>query len=331
MKTYNYIILLFISTTLILSSCNNTNEEKQEKKKQEKKIVQVPIFNADSAYHFVDAQVAFGPRVPNTDAHEQCADYLISNLKRFTPQVIVQEFQERAYNGTVLKGKNIIAEFNPNQKKRIVLASHWDSRPYADHDPSEANFHTPIDGANDGASGVGILLELARIMSKDHPNVGVDIIFFDLEDYGVPDFEDYSDDESWALGSRYWANNPHNPDYSANFGILLDMVGAKNAVFKMEYFSMYYAPHIVKKVWKQAGILGYGDSFLFENGGAITDDHIPVNTVLRIPMIDIIHYDQNTTSSFFPYWHTIKDNMDQIDKNSLLMVGETLSHIVYYE
>ncbi|NOR88600.1 MAG: M28 family peptidase, partial [Bacteroidales bacterium] len=157
------------------------------------------------------------------------------------------------------------------------------------------------------------------------------IILFDLEDYGVPNFEDYSDNLSWALGSQYWAKNPHQPDYTANFGILLDMVGAKDVVFKMEYYSMYYAPHIVKKVWKQAGILGYDSTFIFEDGGMVMDDHIPVNEILKIPMIDIIHYDPATESMFFPHWHTMKDNLDAIDKTSLQIVGETVTHVVYYE
>lgn len=313
------------------SSCDQDTKKKTEKEKDTKTVIQVPTFNADSAFQFVAEQVAFGPRVPNTPAHQEAAIYLKNTLLKYTPNVVVQEFQQRAYDGTVLNGKNIIAQFNPNKKKRILLASHWDSRPFADHDANEENHHTAIDGANDGASGVGVLLEMARLMAKQAPEIGVDIVLFDLEDYGVPNFENYSDNMSWALGSQYWANNPHDPSYTANFGILLDMVGAKDAIFKMEYYSMYYAPHIVKKVWKQAAFLGYSNSFIFEDGGVVMDDHIPVNEVLGIPMIDIIHYDPATESGFFPHWHTVNDNLENIERVSLKMVGETVMHVVYYE
>jgi len=332
-KMIKYPLYFFaLSLILICSSCANSSQKKtKHEKKKEQVNIQVPAFNADSAYQFVAKQVEFGPRVPNTPAHENGAKYLVNTLKRFTKIVIVQKFQVRAYDGTVLNGKNIIASFNPGQKKRVLLTSHWDSRPWADHDPDEANFHTPIDGANDGASGVGILLEMARLMAQQAPNVGVDIVFFDLEDYGVPSFDGRHDNDSWALGSQYWANNPHKPDYSANFGVLLDMVGADHAVFKMEYYSMYYAPSVVKKIWKQAAILGYDNTFLFQEGGMVMDDHIPVNEVLKVPMIDIIHYDPSTNSGFFPYWHTLGDNMSHINKNTLDMVGETLMYVVYYE
>ncbi len=332
MKIKKHLIYLISLVLLIqFTSCDNKVEKKESKKKDAKAVIQVPAFNADSAFQFVAEQVAFGPRVPNTTAHQEAAIYLENTLQKYTSNVIVQEFQQRAYDGTILNGKNIIAQFNPEKKKRILLASHWDSRPFADHDADEANHHTAIDGANDGASGVGVLLEMARLMSQQAPSVGVDIILFDLEDYGVPNFENYSDNDSWALGSQYWANNPHDPSYTANFGILLDMVGAKDAIFKMEHYSMYFAPHIVKKVWKQAAILGYDSSFIFEDGGMVMDDHIPVNDVLKIPMIDIIHYDPATESGFFPHWHTVNDNIENIDRVSLKMVGETVMHVVYYE
>jgi len=321
-----------IAFMFIVSSCGNSEQSHQKHEKNKTRVnVQVPAFNADSAYQFVFNQVAIGPRVPNTPAHEKGAEYLVNTFSRYTKNVQVQEFQVRAYDGTVLKGKNIIVSFNPHQEKRILLSSHWDSRPWADHDPNEANFHKAIDGANDGASGVGILLEMARLMAQQAPSVGVDIVLFDLEDYGVPAFDGRHDNESWALGSQYWANNPHQPDYTANFGILLDMVGADDAIFKMEYYSMYYAPSVVKKVWKQAAVLGYDNTFLFQDGGMVMDDHIPVNDVLNIPMIDIIHYDPSTESGFFPYWHTLGDNMEHINKNTLQMVGETLMYVVYYE
>ncbi|NPD45686.1 MULTISPECIES: M28 family peptidase [unclassified Lentimicrobium] len=330
---YSSLFISLFAFVILASSCDSssTSQEKESKKTEEVKNVVIPIFNADSAYKFVAEQVAFGPRVPNTKEHIAGGLYLEKTLKRFTPDVLVQEFQARAYNGTVLNGKNFIAQFNKEKSKRVLLAAHWDSRPYADHDPDEANYHTAIDGANDGASGVGVLMELARLMSKQAPDVGVDIVFFDLEDYGMPRFAGDGDNESWALGSQHWANNPMPVGYNANFGILLDMVGAQGIIFKMEHYSMYYAPHIVKKVWKQASLLGYDSIFLFEEGGYVMDDHIPVNQVMGIPMIDIIHYHESSESTFFPHWHTVNDNMDAIDKSSLRIVGETVTSVVYYE
>lgn len=330
---YSTLFISLFTFVILASSCDSSSssQSKETKKTEETKNVVIPTFNADSAYKFVAEQVAFGPRVPNTKEHIAAGLYLEKTLKRFTPDVLVQEFQARAYDGTVLNGKNFIAQFNKDKTKRVLLASHWDSRPYADHDPDEANFHTPIDGANDGASGVGILMELARIMSTQAPDVGVDIVFFDLEDYGMPSFAGDGDNESWALGSQYWANNPMPAGYNANFGILLDMVGAEGVLFKMEYYSMHYAPHIVKKVWKQAALLGYGSVFVFEEGGYVMDDHIPVNEVMEIPMIDIIHYHESSESTFFPHWHTVSDNLDIIDKTSLKIVGETVTSVVYFE
>ncbi len=330
---YSKLFISLFAVVLIVSSCDSSSNKKAKKSKktEEAKEINVPVFNADSAYKFVAEQVAFGPRVPNTPEHVAAGFYLEKTLKRFTPDVLVQEFQARAYNGTVLNGKNFIAQFNKDKAKRVLLAAHWDSRPYADHDPDEANHHTSIDGANDGASGVGVLMEIARLMANQAPDVGVDIVFFDLEDYGMPTFAGDGDNESWALGSQHWANNPMPAGYDANFGILLDMVGAKDVVFKMEYYSMHYAPHIVKKVWKQAGLIGYGSVFLFEEGGYVMDDHIPVNQVMQIPMIDIIHYHESSESSFFPHWHTVNDNLEVIDKGSLRIVGETVTSVVYFE
>lgn len=333
MNSKQFSVLLLVTLFLALLSCENQPKKSsgEGKKKQEVVKIKVPEFNKDSAYKFVAEQVAFGPRVPNTRAHEECALYLENKMKEYTPDVLVQEFQQRAYDGTVLNGKNIISQFNKSAKKRILLAAHWDSRPFADHDPDEANHHTHIDGANDGASGVGVLIEIARLMAQQATNVGVDIVFFDLEDHGVPDFEGYSSNESWALGSQYWAQNPLPYGYSAAYGILLDMVGASDAVFMMEYYSMYYAPHIVKKVWKKAAAIGHGQHFLLEDGGVVMDDHIPVNQFMKIPMIDIIHYDPSTESGFFPHWHTVNDNLENIDPYTLGVVGEVVTHVIYTE
>ena len=182
--------------------------------------------------------------------------------------------------------------------------------------------------ANDGASGVGVLLEMARLMSKNLPALGVDIIFLDSEDYGA---SGGTNEDSWCLGTQYWAQHPHVAGYKARFGILLDMVGAPESVFYREQASDYYAGSVVSTVWSQAKSLGFGQYFKDEKGGSITDDHIYVNKLSGIPTIDIIHYDPNSGTGFGAYWHTTHDTMDKVDKNTLNAVGTTLMHVVYNE
>ncbi|NOX45509.1 MAG: M28 family peptidase [Chlorobi bacterium] len=325
---------LFIALAILLFSCGGNDSPKTSKAENKATpTINIPDFNADSAYKYVADQVAFGPRVPNTPAHDACAKYLSGKLNEFADTVVVQKFKIRAYDGTILNGKNIIGSINPQAKKRIFISAHWDSRPYADNDPDPANHRTPIDAANDGASGVGVILEIARQMGLSKPNIGVDYIFFDTEDYGPPmDSPKRGQGEYWGLGAQYWSKNLHDPDYSPHYGILLDMVGAKDATFYMEGFSMEYASHILKKVWNTGKELGYGEYFLFENGGYIDDDHKYINEIAKIPTIDIIHLSKDTPgNSFFKYWHTIGDNMSTIDKNTLKVVGQTLLTVSYRE
>ena len=315
-------------TVIQLSACNHANRSTQK----EEKTVSVPEFSADSAYKFTQNQVDFGPRVPNTVAHEACAGYLSAELKKSGAEVIEQKADLTAFDGTVLKSTNIIGSFNPKAVTRILLFSHWDSRPWADHDPKPANRKKPVMAANDGASGVGVLLEMARLMGKQQPDVGVDIIFFDSEDYGAPEnIKSENSEETWCLGTQYWAKNPHVQGYTARFGILLDMVGGKNATFFREQASDYYAGSVVSNVWSQAKSLGFGRYFIDQKGGAITDDHIYVNQIIGIPSIDIIQYDPNSKSGFGFYWHTTLDTMDNVDKNTLKAIGMTLMHVVYNE
>ena len=203
-----------------------------------------PTFEADSAYTYVANQVAFGPRVPNSKAHKQCGDYLAAELTRFGAQLYVQEANLKAYDGTLLEARNLIGSYNPEQSKRVLLFAHWDSRPYSDHDPDPANLRKPLDGADDGASGVGVLLEIARQLGQQAPNIGVDILFCDAEDYGTPEFVDDYKPDTWCLGSQFWAKNPHVKNYKAEFGILLDMVGGKGATFFREYQSKRAADYI---------------------------------------------------------------------------------------
>lgn len=326
-------IALYFIFTFSLLACNNNPTVKETGEKSLKKQIIIPDFNSDSAYAYVKKQVDFGPRVPNSPEHQACANYLSAKLAEFADTVIVQSFKARAYNGTELSAKNIIGVYNSEKANRVVLVAHWDSRPYADHDPDPKNQRTPIDGANDGASGVGVLMELARHFHAQKPDIGVDIIFFDVEDYGPPqDSPQRGAGEFWGLGSQYWSRNPHTYGYTAKFGILLDMVGANNANFLMEGYSLNYAPGVLKKVWKIAGNLGYGEYFRFEQLGYIDDDHKYMNEILQIPTIDIIHLDDNSSNhTFFEHWHTTNDKLDVISKETLKAVGQTLLNVVYME
>lgn len=288
-----------------------------------------PTFEADSAYAYVANQVSFGPRVPNSKAHKQCGDYLAAELTRFGAQLYVQEANLKAYDGTLLEARNLIGSYNPEQSKRVLLFAHWDSRPYSDHDPDPANLRKPLEGADDGASGVGVLLEIARQLGQQAPNIGVDILFCDAEDYGTPEFVDDYQPDTWCLGSQFWAKNPHVKNYKAEFGILLDMVGGKGATFFREFQSIRSAAPIVEMVWSKARDLGYGKYFINADGGAITDDHQYVISGRGIPSIDIINYDPDTETGFASYWHTQKDNMDNIDRETLKAVGQTVLEVIY--
>jgi Zn-dependent M28 family amino/carboxypeptidase len=321
------VFILFIIA--MLNSCQHQSAE------QSNPIpvvsVEVPAFSADSAYLYIERQVTYGPRVPNTLAHRNCAAYLVHQLELHGAVVTEQHFQARAFDGTILNAVNIIGSYIPDAPKRILLFAHWDTRPWSDHDPDPANYNVPVTGANDGASGVGVLLEIARQLARQTPSVGVDIIFFDAEDYGAPEGYRGNEQHSWALGSQYWGRNPHIKGYKAAYGILLDMVGATGATFYKEQISTYYAPDIVQKVWNTARHLGFQHFFIDKPGGSITDDHLYVNRLAGIPSINIIHYDPNSQNGFFEHWHTVNDTMENIDRETLHAVGTTLMHIIYNE
>jgi hypothetical protein len=332
MKTLNIVSALLVF--VLLWGCGPENGKNGDPKPDTTKKVRanVPAFNADSAYFYVKAQVDMGPRVPNGEVHKQCSQWLEQKLTAFGAKVTMQPIKVRAFNGTMLNGYNIIGSYNPDASVRVMLCSHWDSRPWCDHDPDSTKWRTPVDGANDGASGVGVLLEVARILQKNNPGIGVDIIFFDAEDYGEPqwDSKQYSGD-NWGLGSQYWAKNTHVANYSARYGILLDMVGVPSANFAQEGFSLQYAADIVSKVWSAGYRAGYDNYFVNTPGGMVNDDHLYVNKYARIPTIDVIHYDPNTQSGFFRYWHTSQDNMDHIDRNTLKAVGQTVLTVIFEE
>jgi glutaminyl-peptide cyclotransferase len=324
--------IFIVVAIAVLSSCGKREKPREEKPSR---IVKVPEFSADSAYRFADEQVKFGPRIPNRPAHIKAGDYFVRRLKEFGAIVIEQNFEANTFDGQRLSLRNIIASYAPERQKRVLLAAHWDTRPYSDKDASKPD--ATFDGANDGASGVAVLMEIARVIGKSNPpEVGVDIILFDGEDWGEKDGATTSItppkglDSWWCLGSQYWSKHKHKKGYSAYYGILLDMVGAKNAHFFKEGYSMEYAPRIVEKVWGTASRLGKSSLFVNQKEAPITDDHRFVNEIGKIPMIDIVHFDP-VKGYFGDFHHTQKDNMSLISKESLGATGTVLLNVIYYE
>ncbi len=328
-----------LAALVAVAGCKSKPKEQTATQADQLVMAKAPAFNADSAYRLIEQQVAFGPRVTNTPAHERAGDYMIAKLKEYGFVVTVQDFSPTVWTGAKLKARNIIGSYNPQAAKRILLATHWDSRPFADQDSVKTNHTKPVLAANDGASGVAVLRELARTIqqSQQKPTVGVDIIFFDAEDWGNSDkvSKDYEpkvgeqvDFVGFCLGSRYWANNPHKPGYSAYYGVLLDMVGAKGATFMKEGYSTQFAGEVVNTLWKTASQLGYSQYFVDQAAGPITDDHIAPNLIAKIPTVDIIHYG---LTGFFPGWHTTHDDLSMIDKGTLKAVGQTLVQALYNE
>lgn len=335
MKKSKIMIALLIVALIAGAAFNFLPSNKAEVSETEEieKVQPVgPDFNADSAYIYLQEQCDFGPRTMNSVAHDKCEKWIIQKFEQYGCKVTTQKATLNGYDGTPLRSTNIMASYNPEATTRIMFCAHWDCRPWADNDPDSTNWHKPIIAANDAASGVGVMIELARILKGSGLELGVDFICFDAEDYGTPQwFEGEDPGDTWALGAQYFANNlPEG--YAPRYGILLDMVGGVGAKFYREGMSMQYAPAIVKKVWNAARQVGYGSYFPKADGGMITDDHIPVNQTANIPCIDVIpYYPDCAQSSFGPTWHTIADNMDNIDKNTLKAVGQTMVQVLFTE
>lgn len=320
-------ILLFLSLTILFINCKEDSKTTATTKPKPT-LAKAPIFSGENAFELVEKQLSFGPRNPNSEGHKKQAEWMVSELKKLADTVYIQKADLKAFDGTILKSTNIIASFNPDYKKRMFVSAHWDTRPFADQDVENEN--QPILGANDGASGVAVLMEMARLLKENKTTKGIDLIFFDAEDYGQPSISDYPPmEDSYCLGSQYWSKNPHTPNYNAQFGILLDMVGAKNAVFTQEGYSRQFANNYLQKVWNYANILGYGNFFSKQKTGPITDDHYYVNTIANIPTIDIIQYDKTTATGFGRYWHTHNDNIDTVDPVTLKAVGQTVTQVIY--
>jgi Zn-dependent M28 family amino/carboxypeptidase len=321
-KIFSIIIFSFV----IINGCKQ-DKPSEEKTETPAALPPLPDFNADSAYAFIKAQCSFGPRVPNTPAHAECAEYYIVKMSEWCDTVIVQTGIVTTFDNNKLNFKNIIGIFNPQAQRRILLFAHWDTRPWTDQDT--ANTDKPSLGADDGASGVAVLMELARQLKNNKISIGIDMIFFDAEDWGKSGGGPGSED-SYSLATQYWTKNPHVKNYKADYGILLDMVGARGARFRKEGLSKDQAGFVVDKVWSMASRLGYSGYFLYEDGGWVTDDHVYVNKY-GIPSIDIINSMPGTKHGFAPHWHTHQDNMDIIDQSTLKAVGQTLVGVIYGE
>ena len=318
---------LFLSLLIACNSCTQTPKNPEKDNTTLKQEVTTPTFNADSAYWYTKKQVDFGPRVNNSKAHIACGDWMIAFLKENADTVYVQNCALKGYDGKILISRNIIASFNINNPQRIALASHWDTRPWADQDTVRKK--EPIDGANDGASGVGVLLEIARVLHENKLGTGIDLILLDAEDYGQPDDIAPPNEDSYCLGTQYWCKNPHVKGYKAEFGILLDMVGAPFATFTKEGMSVRYASPYLDYVWNIANEQGFGLYFRNDVTAGIIDDHKYINEMTGIPMIDIIDRTSSTPSGFGAYWHTHQDNMLMVDKKTLKAVGQTLLYTIY--
>ena len=323
-----YIFFSALLIAALFSSCKSNKQTTEE-------VLQPvgPAFVADSAMAYCKAQCDFGPRTMNSKAHDLCEEWIVNKFKGFGLEVETQKADLTGWDGTKLHSTNIIAHFNPQAERRILICAHWDSRPWADNDPDSTNWHKPVLAANDGASGVGVMLEVARLLQNDTTlAIGVDLVCFDAEDYGTPQWAEKNEDSenTWALGAQYWAKNlPEN--YKPQFGILLDMVGGQGAKIYQEQNSIRYAASIVDKVWSAARHAGFSSVFANEVGGGVTDDHIPVNEA-GIPTVDIIpFYPDCRQSSFGPTWHTINDDMEHLDINTLKAVGQTLIQVIYSE
>lgn len=304
-----------------LNSCSDDVETNSSNSTAPAKVA-APIFNADNAYEYVKAQLAFGPRVPGTEAQKNCALWMQTELKKYADTVYVQSVElTQPVSKIKYPAINIIASFNPSVTDRVLLLAHWDSRPWADEDSKNKN--QPIAAADDGASGVAVLMEIAAKIKTAKPNIGVDILLVDAEDAGKTEWSELS----WCLGTQYWAANPHITGYRAMFGICLDMVGSKDARFPLEGNSQQYAGSIQREIWDTARSLGYSNYFVNEPGGTITDDHLVINTIANIPCVDIINLKPN--GGFGDHWHTHQDDISIIDKATLKAVGQTVLQVVY--
>ena len=320
---YGILVLLLLCVSCVKQQQSSTTNS------------QYSTFSADSAYTYIAQQVAFGARVPGSLAHEQCGDWLVRQLARHGAQVKNQYGVMTNYAGKSQDIRNIVAFFEGDTQTAILLCAHWDCRPWSDEEELYENRFSPVLGANDGASGVGVILEIVRqldiLKAQGEFVPSVQVVFFDCEDMGTPShYTGAQRDNTWCLGSQLWAKLlTQNSEFKIQYGILLDMVGDPSATFPREYFSMKYANNYVEQVWRTANRLGYGRYFVQQSTYyPITDDHQYVNMIAGIPCLDIIDYKANTETGFAPWWHTQQDDMRNINKQTLQAVGETVLTVI---
>jgi hypothetical protein len=273
----------------------------------------IPEFDHTHAFTFLEQQVAFGPRIPGTESHEKTRQWLVKELSLNTSHVAVQPFSDR-FAGQVVDMYNIMSSFYPDKKTRVLLCAHWDCRPFADQDRDPSNHSKPVPGANDSASGVAVLLEIARILKDHEPPVGVDIVFFDGEDGG-----EYGDNDTWLLGSRFFAKNMPS-SFHPYYAILLDMIGDKDLSLSQDHYSLESAPFLVSRIKKYCGTIGIP---ITPGITGIIDDHIPL-IERGIPSVDLIDFN-------YPSWHTVSDTPDKCSAESLGKIGTLVLSMVYGE
>ena len=318
MRKKNIVELVLLVLLVVLVSCNKQTAPEER-----------PSFNSDSAYAYIEGQMAFGPRVPNSKAHNDCAVWLIQQLRAKGAKVELQRGQMPDYRGNMQQIYNIIAHFSTPEiasRPRILLGAHYDTRPWCDEEADYADRYYNVPGANDGASGVGVLMEIGRQLGQRIADstlrTPVDIVLFDVEDMGTPRFYTGMErEDTWCLGSQLWAKSNTLP---YRFGIVLDMVGAPDASFPRELYSTQYAQNYQQQIWRAAEKLGYGALFSQQQSYPITDDHYYVNYIAGIPCVDIIHYDISNGTGFASWWHTRNDDMSNISRSTLQAVGEVV-------
>lgn len=316
--------LVLVLSAFHLFSCtsNRTPEQQnppQSEASQQSADAETPRFDAEQAFKFLLAQTAFGPRNPGSSGHRRCRDYLAAELQPYADAVNLQEFIHIGYEGERYKMTNIVSSFNLQAKGRIMLAAHWDTRPTADQEQEPPKRKQPILGANDGASGVAVLLEIARQMKLHPPPIGVDIVLFDGEDFGKE-----SDLSNFSLGARHFAKKKPS-GYNPHYAVVVDMVGDKELALLQEEASLKFAPDVVRKVWTLARDLGI-TQFSFERRDEVFDDHVPLNQA-GIRTIDIIDFEYPDETN--RYWHTLEDTPDKCSAESLKAVGTVLLHLIY--
>ncbi len=321
MSSKKVILLLFVVALWLSCSKNVTTQ------------VERPAFSGDSAYAFVEKQLSFGPRVPNSKGHTDCAVWLIQQLRLSGAQVELQKGSLPDYSGRVQPIINIIGHFYPDSAvgtlPAVLLCAHYDTRAWCDEEEIYEDRLYNVPGANDGASGVAVLLEVARQLGqRDSLKQPVDIVFFDYEDQGTPRiYTGVQRENTWCLGSQLFAMQYPNRQERYRYGILLDMVGAPDASFPREMYSTQYAQNYVELIWRKAHQLGYGRYFMDKASFPITDDHYYLN-LAGIPCVDIIHYDSRNAAGFANWWHTRQDDIQNVDKNTLQAVGEVVLAVI---